>query len=90
MSGLTITRPYTDEMKQNEKMTAEAKLRDLIDELQKEVTNLREELLDEKQRYVQVDCMVENQKQVIKNVNKTLERYEKENKALRELVQLWI
>jgi hypothetical protein len=36
------------------------------------------------------DYVTENQKKTIEKINKTLERYEKENKALRDLVGLWI
>lgn len=34
--------------------------------------------------------VMENQKKALENLNKTLERYESENKALRALVRLWI
>jgi predicted RNase H-like nuclease (RuvC/YqgF family) len=33
---------------------------------------------------------IENQKKRIEDLGKTLERYERENKALRELIALWI
>jgi predicted RNase H-like nuclease (RuvC/YqgF family) len=33
---------------------------------------------------------MENQKKRIRDLGKTLERYERENKALRELIALWI
>jgi predicted RNase H-like nuclease (RuvC/YqgF family) len=33
---------------------------------------------------------MENQKKRIQDLGKTLERYERENKALRELIALWI
>jgi predicted RNase H-like nuclease (RuvC/YqgF family) len=33
---------------------------------------------------------IENQKKRIADIGKTLERYERENKALRELIALWI
>jgi predicted RNase H-like nuclease (RuvC/YqgF family) len=33
---------------------------------------------------------IENQKKRIVDIGKTLERYERENKALRELIALWI
>jgi archaellum component FlaC len=33
---------------------------------------------------------MENQRKIIENIKNTLERYEKENKALRELVALWV
>lgn len=36
------------------------------------------------------DYQIENQKNVIENIHKTLNRYEKENKAMRELLSLWI
>jgi hypothetical protein len=36
------------------------------------------------------DYLIENQKKALENINKTLERYEKENKALRSLLRLWM
>lgn len=36
------------------------------------------------------DYLVENQKNAIENLHKTLKRYEKENKAMRALLSLWI
>jgi uncharacterized protein YoxC len=36
------------------------------------------------------DYLVENQKKIIEDLGKTLERYEKENKAMRALLQCWI
>jgi predicted RNase H-like nuclease (RuvC/YqgF family) len=34
--------------------------------------------------------LIENQKKIIEDLGKTLERYEKENKAMRALLQLWV
>jgi hypothetical protein len=36
------------------------------------------------------DYLLENQKKALENINKTLERYEAENKALRSLLSLWM
>lgn len=36
------------------------------------------------------DAELENKNAIIKNLDKTLQRYEKENRALRQLVELWI
>jgi hypothetical protein len=36
------------------------------------------------------DYLLENQKKALENINKTLERYEAENKALRTLLSLWM
>jgi hypothetical protein len=36
------------------------------------------------------DYLLENQKKALENINKTLERYETENKALRTLLSLWM
>lgn len=36
------------------------------------------------------DYLLENQKKTLENINKTLERYEEENKALRSLLRLWM
>jgi len=52
--------------------------------------NYRNQLLETRHSIIQSDYTVENQKNQIDNLGKTLVRYEKENKALRELVSLWI
>jgi chromosome segregation ATPase len=36
------------------------------------------------------DYRLENLKKALENVNKTLERYETENRALRDLLRLWM
>jgi hypothetical protein len=36
------------------------------------------------------DYVLENQKKALENINKTLERYETENRALRDLLRLWM
>jgi hypothetical protein len=36
------------------------------------------------------DYLLENQKKALENINKTLERYETENRALRDLLRLWM
>jgi hypothetical protein len=38
----------------------------------------------------QKDYLLENQKKALENINKTLERYETENRALRDLLRLWM
>jgi predicted RNase H-like nuclease (RuvC/YqgF family) len=54
-----------------------------LNQLQKEYN-----LLVNKQYQSSYD--MENQKKRIQDLGKTLERYERENKALRELIALWI
>jgi signal recognition particle GTPase len=57
----------------------------------KELSNkYHEQLLDTRHDLVQKDYQVQNQEEIIKQLGKTLVRYEKENKALRQLVELWI
>jgi predicted RNase H-like nuclease (RuvC/YqgF family) len=41
-------------------------------------------------KHYQSSYDMENQKKRIQDLGKTLERYERENKALRELIALWI
>jgi hypothetical protein len=36
------------------------------------------------------DYLLENQKKALENINKTLDRYETENRALRDLLRLWM
>jgi hypothetical protein len=52
--------------------------------------NYLNQLLDSRDKLYRSDYQVQNQKKIIEDTKKTLERYEKENKALRELVGLWI
>lgn len=58
-------------------------LLDQRDKLQEENNTLIQKLYNQ-------DYIVDEQKKVIENLNKTLKRYEKENKAFRELIALWI
>jgi chromosome segregation ATPase len=45
------------------------------------------QLLD---KQYQDDYKVENAKKIVENLKKTVERYESENKAMRELLRQWI
>lgn len=67
------------------------------DDTENEVASLQElnktyldQLLDTRHDLIKKDYDVENQKGIINHLGKTLERYEAENKALRQLVGLWI
>jgi predicted RNase H-like nuclease (RuvC/YqgF family) len=62
----------------------------LGDSLEVKLNQLQKEynLLVNKQYQSSYD--MENQKKRIQDLGKTLERYERENKALRELIALWI
>jgi chromosome segregation ATPase len=64
---------------------------------EKEIGTLRDEKDKLQREYDKIvnhqyhkDYQVENQRKVIDNFKKTLERYEDENKAFRALVRLWI
>jgi chromosome segregation ATPase len=66
------------------------------EDLESEIATLREQkenylnqLLDTRHKFIQQDYVVEEQKKALIDTRKTLERYEKENKALRQLVGLW-
>jgi hypothetical protein len=91
-------------LKLNEKMADIAKehreeIADMhlaCDDVEKELATVRKErdnylnqLLDTRHKYHNMDYTVENQKKALIDTRKTLERYEKENKALRQLVGLW-
>ncbi|MEK3819663.1 hypothetical protein MKY20_11410 [Cytobacillus sp. FSL W8-0315] len=78
-------------------MDTAADLRNLVDELSKELeaekklaAKYHDQLLDTRHELVQKDITVENQKKALEQTRVTLERYEKENQALRQLVELWI
>ncbi|MEH7355095.1 hypothetical protein V7150_16175 [Neobacillus drentensis] len=58
--------------------------------LKKERDNYLNQLLDTRTKLHEKDYTVENQKKRIEDLGKTLARYEKENKAFRELIALWI
>lgn len=58
-------------------------LRDDKEKLQEQCSHLLE-------KQYQDDYEVQNSKKIVGNLKKTLDRYEAENKALRELVALWI
>lgn len=49
-----------------------------------------DELLDTRDKLVRQDYTLENQKKALENARTTLERYEKENKAMRGLLECWI
>ncbi len=78
-------------------MDATAELRRLVGDLSKALeaekklaAKYHEQLLDTRHELVQKDITVENQKKALEQTRVTLERYEKENRALRELVGLWV
>ncbi|MBU8770309.1 hypothetical protein [Cytobacillus oceanisediminis] len=78
-------------------MDATAELRKLNEELtaaleqeKKLAATYHDQLLDTRDKYVRQNYTVENQKKALERTRVTLERYEKENRALRELVGLWI
>jgi predicted RNase H-like nuclease (RuvC/YqgF family) len=58
--------------------------------LQDKYNQLKEDYDKIVQQNYQKDYSIENQKKRISDLGKTLERYERENKALRELIALWI
>lgn len=60
-----------------------------LESLREERDNYRTQLLDTRDKLVRLDYTVENQKKIIEDTGKALERYEHENKALRKLVSLW-
>lgn len=62
----------------------------LMAELQNELASLREENDNLIKQTHEDSYMIENMKKNIENLDKTLRRYEEENKALRQLVALWI
>ena len=61
-----------------------------IKKLENESKSYRDQLLDTRHKLIQTDYTVENQKKVIDNTGKALERFVKENKAMRELIALWV
>jgi cell shape-determining protein MreC len=78
-------------------MDTAADLRNLVDELSKALeqeknlaATYHDQLLETRDKYVRQNYTVENQKKALEQTRVTLERYEKENRALRELVGLWI
>lgn len=74
--------------------TEQPELTDKIDayikKLESEKNSYLNQLLDARHDLTQKDYTVENQKKALEQTRVTLKRYEKENRALRELVQLWI
>jgi valyl-tRNA synthetase len=93
----------TSEQKQLIIEKLEAKVQELehvhnaCEDVEKESARFRKErdtylqqLLDARHKLHQKDYLVENQANVIENTRKTLERYERENKAFRELIALWV
>jgi chromosome segregation ATPase len=55
-----------------------------------EKNNLQEEYDKLINKQFHTDYQIENQKKIVEDINKTLERYEQENKAFRTLLALWI
>lgn len=60
------------------------------DSLQEKFNKLQENYDAVIKKQYHNDYLVENQKKVIENLHKTMERYETENKAMRALLQLWV
>lgn len=61
-----------------------------ITKLGKDSKNYRDQLLDTRHELVQKDYKLQNQANVIELYITKNERFEKENKAMRELLALWI
>jgi chromosome segregation ATPase len=68
-----------------------------LTDAEKEIGRLKEEKEKIQGEYNKVvtnqyhkDYQVENQKKIIENLKKAMERYETENRAFRELLKLWI
>lgn len=61
-----------------------------IDRYREEVESWKNLYLDSRQKAYDSDVTVQNQKKVLETTRKTLERYEEENKAMRQLLALWI
>lgn len=69
----------------------------LIDEMsneliskQKEIDGLLDKLNEQVKSNFEKEFQIETLEGALKNCKVTLERYENENKALRELVRLWV
>jgi predicted Zn-dependent protease len=62
----------------------------LGDSLEDKYRKLQEEYTNAIQMQYHKDYQIENQKKALEIINKTLERYERENRAMRELLTLWI
>lgn len=61
-----------------------------IDRLREEAESWRNLYLDARQKAYDSDVTVQEQKKALENTRKTLEQYEEENKAMRQLLSLWI
>jgi archaellum component FlaC len=61
-----------------------------LESLREEKNRLQWEYDKLKSKEYHQSYTMENQRKIIENIKKTLERYEHENKALRALVGLWI
>lgn len=61
-----------------------------VNDLKTERDNYRDQLLETRHVLTQKDYECENMKRNIENMDKAFQRYEKENRALRELLSLWI
>lgn len=62
----------------------------LIKKMEEERDTYRDQLLDTRHELMQKDYVVENQMKIIEDNLRLIDRYKVENKALRELVGLWI
>ena len=63
---------------------------DLCRSLRADKEQLEEQCSQLLDKQIQDDYKVENAKKIVENLRKTVERYESENKAMRELLRQWI
>jgi len=61
-----------------------------VEDVESELTSLREENEGLKKDYHHYKFHAEQLEEGYKHINKTIERYEEENKALRSLLRLWM
>lgn len=73
-----------------ERYAAEAVEKNELTSLKEKYEKLQKNYDTAIKKQYHLDYEVANQKKAIENINKTLERYERENRALRDLVSLWI
>jgi chromosome segregation ATPase len=62
----------------------------VVDSLEVKYNQLKKDYDSLVNKQYQSSYTIENQKKRIEDIGKTLNLYEKENKALRELIALWI
>jgi predicted nuclease with TOPRIM domain len=64
--------------------------RELIADQSDYIEQLKNEKEEVQKNYLDTLNKLEKTDQALENIKKTIERYESENKALRELVALWV